>query len=86
LRHSGLDSSRSSACRTSSTLLHDQHDGDIARPQIEEQPKSTHDLDGDESDQKNVGIGNPIAARAVHDCRKAKIFPEPDATKKNAIK
>jgi hypothetical protein len=36
--------------------------------------------------RKNVGIGKPIEARAVDDCRKAKIFPEPDATKKNAIK
>src|SRR5882762_1674219 len=36
--------------------------------------------------RKNVGIGKPMEAKIVDDCRKAKIFPEPDATKKNAIK
>src|SRR6266404_478913 len=35
---------------------------------------------------KNVGTGKPMEARIVDDGRKAKIFPEPDATKKNAIK
>src|SRR5882724_2402831 len=35
---------------------------------------------------KNVGIGKPMEARMVDDCRKAKSFPAPDATKKNAIK
>jgi hypothetical protein len=29
----------------------------------------------------NVGIEKPIEAKIVDDCRKAKIFPEPDATK-----
>jgi hypothetical protein len=36
--------------------------------------------------RKNLGIGKPMEAKIVDDCRKAKIFPEPDATKKNAIK
>ena len=36
--------------------------------------------------RKNVGIGKPMEAKIVDDGRKAKIFPAPDATKKNAIK
>jgi hypothetical protein len=36
--------------------------------------------------RKNLGIGKPMEARIVDDCRKAKIFPAPDATKKNAIR
>src|SRR3982074_1708796 len=36
--------------------------------------------------RKNVGTGKPMEARIVDDGRKAKIFPAPDATKKNAIK
>src|SRR6266566_2465477 len=35
---------------------------------------------------KNVGTGKPMEAKIVDDGRKAKIFPAPDATKKNAIK
>src|SRR5258706_3444472 len=34
----------------------------------------------------NVGIGKPMEAKIVDDGRKAKSFPAPDATKKNAIK
>src|ERR1700731_1537355 len=36
--------------------------------------------------RKNAGIGKPMEAKILDDCRKAKSFPEPDATKKNAIK
>jgi hypothetical protein len=36
--------------------------------------------------RKNVGIGKPMEAKIVDDCRKAKIFPKPDARKKNPIK
>jgi hypothetical protein len=36
--------------------------------------------------RKNAGAGKPIEAKIAEDCRKAKTFPKPDATKKNAMK
>jgi hypothetical protein len=36
--------------------------------------------------RKNAGAGKPIEAKIAEDCRKAKTFPKPDATKKNAMR